>query len=136
MPDAPDWGAPQTDSPVNVPGVAPLDVPSPTPEPLQVPDAEGRLLAPDEVPVPGVHYVEWESRDWGVVRGCQLSESEYVRSQIEQTRLTVDRFGIRDEVLTPKGTYVSVPKEHRLDRAASHARWRYRGYLAGEVSSL
>jgi hypothetical protein len=108
----------------------------PIPEVHQLPDAEGRLLSEDELPVPGVHYVEWESRDWGVVRGCQLPEAEYVRQQIEQTRLTVDRFGIRDEVLTPKGTYVSVPREHRLDRAAAHARWRYRGYLAGEVSSL
>jgi len=52
-----------------------------------------------------------------------ISEEEYVRGEVEATRLAIER-GLKDH------------DGKRLDRAEAYARWRYAGYLAGEIASL
>lgn len=73
------------------------------------------LLGPDEVPVVGEHYVVWgdPALPLVVVRGAYaVSENEHVR-------------------LTATGT-----NPLRQDRAEAYARWRYKGYVSGQVNGL
>lgn len=113
----------------------PLDE-RPAPALAQLPDGEARLLDPNERPVPWAHYVHWEKKDWAVAKSCTLTENEYILLEVERTEVYASRFNIQDKRLTKKGTYEPVPVKIRLDKSAAYARWRYRGYLAGEVSSL
>ncbi|HSV08572.1 MAG TPA: hypothetical protein VLI07_18795 [Candidatus Binatus sp.] len=94
-----------------------VSVESPSTPPLTAEGQSGRQ-ARDEV------YVEFEGEPRQVVREAQVSEDEYIFNEVAQTRLYVE--GIRS----------SVPVEERLKRTASYARWRYRGFLCGEIASL
>lgn len=59
-----------------------------------------------------------------VGRSKRLTEDEYVRHEVEQTKLYIQRM-------------VNKPADpERLARAEAYARWRYRGFLSGEVASL
>jgi hypothetical protein len=74
-----------------------------------------RLLGPDEVPVVGTHYVVWgePAMPMVVVRGAYaVSENDHVR-------------------LTAVGT-----DPVRQGRAEAYARWRYKGFVSGQVSGL
>jgi hypothetical protein len=108
----------------------------PAPQPIEVPDAEGKELRPSELPVPGVHYVEWEGKEWAVARRASVTEEQYVRTEVEGTVRYVKTYAIRDKRLNAKGEYVTADPKLRLQRTAEYARWRYRGYLAGGVESL
>jgi hypothetical protein len=58
-------------------------------------------------------------------------EEEYVRKELEQTRLYIE------SMLRP-GTEKTTPQaiSERLVRAERYARWRFRGFMEGEVASL
>lgn len=108
----------------------------PIPRIQQLPDSESRELRGDEYPVPGVHYVEWQGKEWLVARKLSLTEDEYVRREVDATRDYVRVNDIRDKHLNAKGEYEPTDPQVRLDISAKNARQRYRGYLAGEVFSL
>lgn len=93
------------------------------------------LLDPDTLPVPGTHYVEWENALWRVKRSSFVTENQYVLMETEETRRMVARYEIHDQVLSGD-KYVDMDPGERLQKANEHARWRYRGYLAGQVASL
>lgn len=84
---------------------------------LPEPDLTGaalRLLRPDELPVVGSHYVVWGEPAMPlpvVVGSFRVSEDEYA-------------------------SLVEGSSELRRERAEAYARWRYRGFLAGQVSGL
>lgn len=94
-----------------------------------------RLLREDEIPTPGIHYVLWGHGSLGmtdeypVLKSANLNEIAYVtRMGLEAEELVEG--GLKDP--TPGAGY---PKTRRL-RAEMYARWRYRGYITGEVASL
>jgi hypothetical protein len=67
--------------------------------------------------------VAWEGRTWPVVREAHFSESAYIAQEILATKLLI-KGGLKD------------PEGKRVERARAHARWRYRGFQAGEIASL
>src|SRR5262245_3644707 len=69
-------------------------------------------------------FVEFEGELRLVVREADLTEDGYVAREIDETR----RYAAQ--------VRSSVPLEDRLKRTAAYARWRYRGFLCGEVASL
>lgn len=109
---------------------------APVPRVQNLPSDEGVLLNSDEKPVPGVHFLHWEGSDWMVIRPSHLTENEYVDMETEETRRTIAYFEIVDKALDDKGQYVNVDMGERLAKATENARWRYRGYLVGQVTSL
>jgi hypothetical protein len=70
-----------------------------------------------------------------------LTEEVYVQDQLAQTRLYIDRM-LRPHIRAPQDPSDVVDKtspqaiEERLKRAEAHARWRYRGFVEGEIASL
>jgi hypothetical protein len=72
---------------------------------------------------PGEEVIEWEGKTWPVVRRKYVSEDEYVSAELEITRGLL-RKGLKDH------------DGQRLVRTEKYARWRYRGFLAGEIHSL
>lgn len=80
------------------------------------PGAKLELLRPNEVPVPGQHYIVWgqPAMPMPVLIGSyRVSEDEHVR-----TSAHVSGDPVRDA------------------RAEAYARWRFKGYLAGQVDGL
>ena len=58
------------------------------------------------------------------------SEQAYVEMQLAQTRAYIERIAPG----SPKAT--DEAKATRLRKAEEYARWRYRGFLAGDLASL
>jgi hypothetical protein len=69
-----------------------------------------------------------------------ITEESYVAEQLALTRVYVKM--LKPLVRAPQDPPTVVDKtspqaiEERLRRAEKHARWRYRGFVAGEVASL
>jgi hypothetical protein len=69
--------------------------------------------------------VEWEGKLWPIVRvHPSLSEQAHVDAEVLATRLMLKEYRLKD------------PDGKREERAAEHARWRYRGWSVGEIASL
>ena len=85
--------------------------------PLVTAPLDLQLLRPDEPAAPGVHYVISGGRPMPVLRIHAGTEDAYVREQISTE-------GLRDH------------DGHRAARAERSLRVRFRGYLAGEITSL
>jgi hypothetical protein len=70
-----------------------------------------------------------------------ITEESYVAEQLEQARLYIARM-LRPHVRAPQDPPAVVDKtspqavKERLERVEKHARWRYRGFVAGEIASL
>lgn len=97
-------------------------------------------LPPSELPTIGLHYVLWGpgtlsmSEPHPVLRSVLLTEERYV----QEARLHVDELvsgGLKDPDPGKKLGMDNVPSSRR-ERAAAYARWRYRGYLAREITGL
>jgi hypothetical protein len=75
------------------------------------------------------------------LRAQGITEESYVQDQLEQTRLYIARM-LRPHVKAPQDPPTVVDKtspeaiQERLRRAEKYARWRYRGFVAGEIASL
>ena len=68
--------------------------------------------------------VEWEGKTWPVVRTkAPLSEDAHVAAEALAAKLAIAG-GLKDH------------DGKRVERAKRYARWRYRGWLAGEIASL
>ena len=89
-------------------------------------------LGPDEIPTPGRHFVVWGSdylddiRRRPVKRSAPVTENEHAKREIAHTKRLLE-YGLKN------------PKYKGLDRVGrteQYARWRYRGYVCGEVASL
>ena len=67
--------------------------------------------------------IDWEGKLWPVVRKRFVSEDEYAAEEAEIARGLIAK-GLKDT------------DGRRVERASNYARWRYRGWLAGEIRSL
>jgi hypothetical protein len=102
-----------------------------------VPASEGDIVVRDEehtVEYPGEitgdfegpaseELIDWEGKLWPVVRQRFVSEDEYAADEAEIAKHMIAH-GVKD------------PDGKRVQRATNYARWRYRGWLAGEIRSL
>jgi hypothetical protein len=68
----------------------------------------------------GDELIEWEGALWPVKRQAGLSEDAYAAAEVEVTRLA----------------HLKDPDGRREERCDAYARWRYRGYIVGEIRSL
>ena len=107
------------------------DVPNSFPELVE--------LRPDERPVVGKHFVVWGSAAFGdiherPVKHHAVSEDEYARKMRREAEALVAG-GVKDP---DPAEHLGVEGEprHRVDRAEKYARWRYKGFVCGEVASL
>jgi hypothetical protein len=116
-------------------GLEPAEIgTSPAPElpPPATREPTYSLLRPDELPVVGRHAVTWGSEllndvRWRrVQRSSHLTENQYVELQVAHSQLLVD-LGLKDEPHRGEG---------RVDRTERYARWRYKGFLSGEIDKL
>jgi len=57
------------------------------------------------------------------------TEAEYVLQELEATREYIASLKVSDKT-TPEAI------RKRLERTEAYARWRYQGYLSGEIASL
>jgi hypothetical protein len=107
-------------------------------------------LQPDELPVVGRHFVIWGSAHLDdvkarpVKRAYLITEEAHAAREVEHTKVLLNH-GLKNPVewTNPRtgapGVDPSTPGAERWDRVRRtehYARWRYRGYLAGEVASL
>lgn len=105
-------------------------------------DAERKRLARQQVdpelperqvdepePEPAGEMVEFEGRLLPRVHSCSWDEETYVAHHLEQTKLFHAQ-------TSPQATLSTVTLDDRLERAERYARWRYNGFLAGEIASL
>ncbi len=109
-------------------------------------------LRPDELPNPAKHYVIWGSAhldDIGprrVRRSCPVTEDVHADREVEHTK-TLLAHGLKNpKVWTdPKTRKPLMDSEKdqpgteqwdRVKRTEEYARWRYKGYVCGEVASL
>ena len=67
--------------------------------------------------------IEWEGKLWPAVHTQYVTEDEYAEAEGRITQGLLDR-GLKD------------PDGKRVERAVRYARWRYRGWLVGEIRSL
>jgi hypothetical protein len=67
--------------------------------------------------------VEWEGETRTVVRRAHVTESEYV-------------FKCKADTLVALASGLKDHDGKRVDRTEAYAKWRYRGFLAGEIASL
>ena len=107
-------------------------------ETLNVPDSLPALveLPPSERPKVGVHFVTWGSvllndiKERPVKRTA-VSEDDYARRMRKHTERLVAG-GVKDPDPNLDSKYLRA----RADRAEQYARWRYKGFVCGEVASL
>jgi hypothetical protein len=72
-----------------------------------------------------------------VGRRPSISEEDYVAQIVAEAEEFSKAIGETDAPFTVgEGVVVSRRRSDRFERASRYARWRYRGFLAGEVSSL
>jgi len=109
----------------------PAPPPSPAPPPVKGFEEPDEVLAVMEV-TPGageeVELIEFEGRLLPRVHECSVSEADYIANEVEITRAQMKIGMIKTNPI--------VNGKDRLDRTADYARWRYRGFLCGEVASL
>jgi hypothetical protein len=102
-------------------------VEAPEDDPLASEDlaAEGLVRDPQGTgpPAPNLGTVDWEGKTWPVVRQAHVTEAEYVGAEALATRLQIAR-GLKDH------------DGKRVERAKAYARYRYRGFVVGEIASL
>lgn len=108
--------------------------------PAAIPDLPNGILVelrPDELPVIGRHFVVWGSeflndiRERPVRRTSQEVENVYAWRIRDEAQQLVD-MGLKD----PDPRLPDRYPRHRCDRAEKYARWRYRGFVAGEIAGL
>lgn len=99
----------------------------------RIPPSEGLVeLPPNEKPVAGMHFVIWGhgslsmTEPYPVLKVAHTTERNYVTRMGDEARYLVEQ-GLKNPLHREQG---------RADRAEQYARWRYRGYVAGEVASL
>jgi len=105
---------------------------------VDVPDSLPALveLPPNERPKVGVHFVTWGSvllndiKERPVKRTA-VSEDDYARRMRKYTERLVAGGG-KD----PDPNLDSKYLRSRADRAEQYARWRYKGFVCGEIASL
>jgi hypothetical protein len=80
--------------------------------------------------------------DAGIVKPyAPLTEEVYVAQQLEEAKRSIARM-LRPHIRAPQDPANVVDKtspeaiKERLERVEKYARWRYRGFLSGEVGSL
>lgn len=125
------------------------DSPDIAPEPETAGERPLALLRPDELPVVGRHFVVWGSvllddiRERPVRKASRSTEDEYARQMVAEAHKLVDMGLKNPRVRTdPKTRKALMDSEDggevwdRMDRANAYARWRYQGYVCGEVHSL
>lgn len=89
-------------------------------------------LKASEIPHAGQHFVVW---------GSKLLDDIYARPVTRTSHLTEDAYAARmrsdAKRLIELGIKNPLHKgQDRDDRAETYARWRYKGYVCGEVFSL
>lgn len=105
------------------------------PEPPEPVTVKLRELKADELPIIGEHYVVWGSkllndiRQRPVTRIAPLTENQYANTQANAAAL-LTKHGTKD----PPGGSTYPP--NRETRAETYARWRYQGYLCGQIKTL
>lgn len=94
---------------------------SPEPPPPAEPVRKGSAVPPTFRPTR-----KWKTEfdEHPVIRGAPISEDVYVANEVAITRAQMKQGRLHD------------PDGKRLERCERYARWRYRGYLVGEVASL
>lgn len=109
-------------------------------------------LRPDEVPIVGKHFVVWGSvylsdiRPRPVKKAVKMTEDEHAIREVEHTKVLLS-YGLKNpkEWTDPSTRKPLMDSERdqpgavqwdRIDRTEHYARWRYRGYVCGEVVSL
>ncbi len=86
----------------------------------------------NDIPEVGKHFVVWGSKLLDDVQPRPVTRTAYVSERVYagHMREVAERLvkeGIKDPLHRGKG---------RADRAEDYARWRYKGYVCGEVASL
>jgi hypothetical protein len=72
-----------------------------------------------------------------VQRGASVSLERYVEENVAAALRFSERIGESDEPFEiALNTFVTNRRRDRLERAERYARWRYAGFLSGEVASL
>lgn len=84
---------------------------------------EGVVRDPPPQDGPDLGTVEWEGKLWPIVRPSYVSEDDFVHAEVEMTKTLIER-GLKDH------------DGQRVARAEAYARWRYRGWLVGEIVNL
>lgn len=77
-------------------------------------------------PSPPTGTVVFEGREYPIVRNCSWTEEQYVAHELAITKAEMDR-GLKDIVVDGVG---------RMERSEKYLRWRYRGFLAGQIAAL
>lgn len=72
-------------------------------------------------------------REYRVVRNCSISEDEYVNGELAVTKAQMQAGKLKEVIDTRPGPGKNKGRMWRCER---YARWRYRGFLAGEIASL
>lgn len=105
------------------------------PEVKEAPTVEGVILAklgPNELPVVGKHYVLWGSSLMNDLRGrpvtvkAHVTLNEYVAAAVEHTQLLVGE-GLKNPMFQDKD---------RIERTRLNAKWRYLGFICGQIDAL
>ena len=79
-------------------------------------------------------YVETEVE--AILRAPAISEEAYVAQIRREAALYADSIGEDDRPVKIGEVELSGRRTDRMARAERYARWRYRGFLTGEVASL
>jgi len=82
--------------------------------------------ASSEVVLP--RFIEFEGELRQITRSADITEGDYIANEVRVTQEQLKVGLIR--------THPVVNGKDRLNRTADYARWRYRGFLCGEVASL
>lgn len=108
------------------------------------------LLGPDSIPVAGRHFVVWGSAHLDdikarpVKRSYPSTENEHASREIEHTKVLL-ALGLKNPKtwtdpatgrpgLSPDTS--GAERWDRVQRTEHYARWRYRGFVAGEIAGL
>lgn len=77
--------------------------------------------------------IEFEGKTWPVVRNCSWDEETYVAHEMSVTREQMELGLLKEVIETREGPGKGKGRMWRTER---YARWRYHGFLAGEIASL
>jgi hypothetical protein len=78
----------------------------------------------DDLDPSAEELIEWEGKLYPIIRHPRMSEEQYVFHEVGITKAQITFGGLKD------------PDGKRCERSGQYARWRYRGYLVGEIASL
>jgi hypothetical protein len=106
----------------------------------------GGVVYPGRPPVPpgSVLWAEGSDprrpqRSYPIVRHCSWTEEEYVAHELGITRAQIEAGMIKGvyEHTDKAGKKTTVDdRQGRMERSERYLRWRYRGFLAGQIASL